>query len=291
VSGPGGRAAETPAPRFEDVRGAVEETGLDVRGAFHPGPGDGVPAGRNGLPCRTLVLAGNVGSRWWAAFERSAFPGRSADPVDDWSRAVIDELAGRLGGWALYPFGGRPFLPFLRWARRSEPLFPSPLGPLIHPRFGLWHAYRGALAFAEALVLPVPGTDRSPPNVPGPVGNEFAEHPEKDLGKDFARGFASDRVPAPAAESGPDGSPVSRSPCAGCVDRPCLEACPAGAIGAEGYDVERCKRYLVAHHDGACMTGGCLARRACPVGVEYRYAPAQAHHHMRMFVRAGRRGA
>ena len=41
-----------------------------------------------------------------------------------------------------------------RWAQRAEPLHPSPLGVLIHPVHGLWHAYRGALAFAEPIELP-----------------------------------------------------------------------------------------------------------------------------------------
>jgi hypothetical protein len=41
-------------------------------------------------------------------------------------------------------------------------VFPSPLGLLIHPRYGLWHAWRGALLFAEALDLPGPGTAEHP---------------------------------------------------------------------------------------------------------------------------------
>ena len=34
---------------------------------------------------------------------------------------------------------------------RAEGLRPSPLGILIHPRYGLWHGYRGALGFAWHL--------------------------------------------------------------------------------------------------------------------------------------------
>jgi GMP synthase (glutamine-hydrolysing) len=54
---------------------------------------------------------------------------------------------------ALYPFGGPPYLPFQQWAMRAEGLQPSPLGALIHPDYGLWHAYRGALGFGERLAL------------------------------------------------------------------------------------------------------------------------------------------
>lgn len=37
---------------------------------------------------------------------------------------------------------------------RAEPVHPSPIGILIHPRYGLWHSYRGALGFLEALDMP-----------------------------------------------------------------------------------------------------------------------------------------
>jgi hypothetical protein len=35
----------------------------------------------------------------------------------------------------------------------------------------------------------------------------------------------------------------------------------------------------------ACREGGCLARRACPVGDEFRYLPAQARFHTEAFLR------
>jgi len=35
-----------------------------------------------------------------------------------------------------------------------------------------------------------------------------------------------------------------------------------------------------------CVTGGCLARRACPVGRAYIQTPAQAQFHMKAFLRA-----
>ena len=50
--------------------------------------------------------------------------------------------------------GGPPWLPFQRWAMKADSVAPSPLGILIHPDYGLWHAYRGAFAFVERLPLP-----------------------------------------------------------------------------------------------------------------------------------------
>lgn len=38
---------------------------------------------------------------------------------------------------------------------RAEGLKPSPLGILMHPEFGLWHAYRGALLFEVEIPIQV----------------------------------------------------------------------------------------------------------------------------------------
>jgi hypothetical protein len=81
------------------------------------------------------------------------FTARS-NPLDSWTARVLGQVAADQGGEALFPFGGPPYLPFVAWAKRAEPVAESPLGILIHPSFGLWHAYRGALAFAEALDVP-----------------------------------------------------------------------------------------------------------------------------------------
>jgi hypothetical protein len=69
---------------------------------------------------------------------------------------VIGALARDLGGAGLFPFGGPPWLPFQRWAQRAEPVFASPLGLLIHPEWGLWHSFRGAIALPGRLDLPEP---------------------------------------------------------------------------------------------------------------------------------------
>ena len=127
--------------------------GLIVRGGFHPDTSDGVP-GNPG----TLVLIGNAGPAMWEVFAKEHRGG--PDPLDAWTRTVLGGVAAKLGATALFPFDGPPYLPFQRWAMRAEAVFPSPIGPLIHPEYGLWHAYRGALAFAEALDLPERGTGR-----------------------------------------------------------------------------------------------------------------------------------
>ena len=136
---------------YDAIADSVERTGLRVRGGFHPGPGDAVPRLRSGAEASTLILVGNVGSSVWKPFAASEFPGRSDHPLDGWSRKVVSKLGRQLGAEPLFPFGGPPFLPFIRWALRADTVWPSVMGPLIHPRFGLWHAYRGALRVPRAL--------------------------------------------------------------------------------------------------------------------------------------------
>ena len=68
-------------------------------------------------------------------------------------RTVLTRVADQVGARAVYPFD-RPYLPFQRWSMRAEPCHPSPIGMLIHPEFGLWHALRGALLFTREISIP-----------------------------------------------------------------------------------------------------------------------------------------
>ncbi|SES64841.1 hypothetical protein [Oceanicella actignis] len=86
----------------------------------------------------------------------------------------------------------------------------------------------------------------------------------------------------------PLGAPPARRgarPCDDCA-RPCLRACPVGAFGAGGYDAEACARHVAGPEGGACRAGGCLARRACPVGRARAPGAEQAAFHMAAFLRA-----
>jgi hypothetical protein len=128
--------------------------GLALRGVFHPTPENAVPEVAADVPTRTLVLLGWAGRSGFDVFASSAEAGDGrAHPLDRWSRRTVDGLARAFGARSLYPFGGPPYHPFQRWAAMAEPLHPSPLGLFIHPRFGLWHSFRGALAFSVRLEL------------------------------------------------------------------------------------------------------------------------------------------
>jgi len=146
-----------------EVQDRIAAAGLACRGAFHPEAADLPPTLDDGRVAQTLVLVGFAGSANWPAFATSAEAGDGqADPLDRWSRRVVGDLAKATGAVAVFPFGGPPWSPFQRWARKAEPVHPSPLGVLIHPDWGLWHAYRGALAFAERIALPPKDSRPSP---------------------------------------------------------------------------------------------------------------------------------
>jgi len=135
------------------IQGLLGDQGLQLRGGFHPELEDQVPDLETG-PCKTLLLVGNFGRELWPHF--SCAPETLdglPDPLDRWTVRIISSIAIQLGAEVRFPFKGPPFLPFQRWALKAEGLHPSPLGLLVHPRWGLWHAWRAALLFSEQLPL------------------------------------------------------------------------------------------------------------------------------------------
>ncbi|MFZ5601431.1 MAG: hypothetical protein ACOY7J_03175 [Pseudomonadota bacterium] len=72
----------------------------------------------------------------------------------------------------------------------------------------------------------------------------------------------------------------SASPCTTCVEKPCLAACPAGALRArDGLHLERCLDHRTA--PASSCGGTCLARVACPVAPQHRYPDQQIDYHYR----------
>lgn len=212
---------------LDQLSSALSAHGMMIRGGFHPVADDHVPP-----RTKTLILIGNTGPDMWRAFA-NAMPD-DPNPMNTWSKAIIDEIAADIGANAAYPFAGPPYFPFQRWAVKADTVFASPIGPLIHPIYGMWHAYRGALLFKETVDLPE--------------------------------------------------MPNASSPCDTCTDKPCLSTCPVNAFSADGYDVPGCRSHIGSSEGRDCLANGCLARRACPIGQDYIYAPAQAEFHMRHFL-------
>ena len=136
---------------------ALAAHGLIPRGAIRFGPDDAPPPGLAGTPAKSVLLVGQAGAAPWASFSawRKSQPAALADPLDTWSREIIGGVARRFGARAVFP-SDKPYLPFQQWAMRAEGLRPSPLGVLMHPEYGLWHAYRGALLFDVEIAAAPP---------------------------------------------------------------------------------------------------------------------------------------
>ncbi len=193
----------------------LRPAGMMTRGGFRPTAADAVPSLPGGVAPMTLILVGNAGPDMWRAFSAAGVGG--ANPLDDWTRRVLNGIAADLGAAALFPFDGPPWLPFQRWARRGDDVHPSPTGPLIHPVYGLWHAYRGALAFARAFDLP------AVPSRPAPC-DACADRPCLSACPVHALAPGAYDVAACAGHvAGPGG--------ADCLDTGCRAraACPVGA--------------------------------------------------------------
>jgi hypothetical protein len=136
----------------DKVSSTLAVNGLIARGGFNFGPDESRPDGQPGQPARSVLLIGNAGAAYWPHFVRwrRAQAPDIANPLDTWCREIIGAVAEMVGARAVSP-SDKPYLPFQQWAMRAEGLKPSPLGILMHPEYGLWHAYRGALLFDHQI--------------------------------------------------------------------------------------------------------------------------------------------
>lgn len=215
---------------IKDIENALTQYGLRIFGILSPCP-SGLP--ETEFDPKSLVLIGNAGGEFWPHVTASKeFSDGTPDPMDRFSRRVVEGVALSNQGTAFFPFDGPPYFPFLTWLAKAAPVSQSPLGPYVHAEYGPWFGLRGA------ILLP-------------------------------------DTIPATKESAGP---------CSSCDDKPCLNACPAGALTRQqAYNVETCGRYLQGGNDLPCMTIGCAVRRACPAGRDFLLPPEQANFHMRAF--------
>jgi len=109
---------------------------------------------------------------------------------------------------------------------------------------------------------------------PGPLGLQI--HPT--FGPWWAyRALLLSAQPLPEALGRRGSSPSVGDPCGSCT-KPCVEACPAGAVAASGFAFVPCSARRL--EDGSPCARTCVARAACPVGTAERYGVAQLAFHM-----------
>lgn len=201
---------------LDAIAEAIAPASLFVRGGFHPEAADLVPPLPGGGAVGTVVLIGNAGVAMWDAFQATRPDPDRRNPLESWLAPRIEEAAEAVGAHAIFPNQGPPFIPLQDWARRVEPVHRSPIGLMIHARFGLWHAYRAALLFADRLELPPRDDTPSPCDTcdAKPCLNVCPADAFGPTSFDFAACFAH--------VEGADGAP--------CRERGCLarRACPVG---------------------------------------------------------------
>ena len=136
-----------------DLEQAAMGENLMVMGHLVAEPGDDLGVG-------TIVLLGPAEPGFWSHVSTSPeFSDGAPDPMDRWSRRVIEPLAKAFNATALFPFGTPP-RPFIGWALRSGACFVSPAALLVHAKVGLFVSFRGAIF--------LPGTSLEPSSAPNP---------------------------------------------------------------------------------------------------------------------------
>ena len=215
-----------------------------------------MPPLADGQPAATVVLIGNAGNDLWRAFRASGPDMSARHPLDGWVAGHLRAAAQALGAEfvdAMRP----PWPPIQQWAVRAGAGHRSPINLVIHPEFGLWHTFRGALLTAEKLPLP---------------DAKALDNPcETCAGRPCLTTCPADAfaLPENVPADGPDDG-------------------QANGRFAE-FDSPACVDHVESLAGRGCRTVGCLARRACPVGRPWAYYREPAAYHMAAVVRTVRR--
>lgn len=202
-----------------------------------------------------------------AAHHLAVFGGFHPDPEEGLGQTVLMLGPAEPGFWshatAQAEFADGAADPLDRWSSRTIAALAARFGGAAHfPFGGPPHRpfYAWALRTGRAWAAPV----------------GFLVHDAAGLLVSYRGAIAlPDRLALP---------PAPPCPCDGCA-RPCLRACPPGALTATGYDVPACHAFLDTPDGAACMTGGCRVRTSCPVSRSYARLPEQSAYHMRLFHR------
>lgn len=204
-----------------------------------------------------LLVFGHGGQRFWEQF--SQHDTQTIDPLDTYSvECVADFLKRRdiksfefiypTGEWRM---GDAQHLDLRTLGRVLGWQFDSPLGIGIHPQYGLWFGYRVVVAVNVDV------------NVVSPIYKPFNEP-------------FNERFNKPLNVTANETALPDSHPCDACAAKPCVAACPVGAVG-ETFNLTACVNHRV--RPGSECARQCLARAACPVGTEHQYSLPQVQYH------------
>jgi hypothetical protein len=227
------------------IGGAVAPFGLNLVGVARPEVYDGLVPVRHRLGARTpaaaIVVVGNGGGALWTAFRAHL----RDHPAAAARPHPLDDFTRAVLADAAAPL-------LARHGARGALRLPFDTD---EPPLSFAHLAQAAGLGAPSLLGVV-------------------LHPEFGPWIALRGAFLLD-VPARAARPA-----AGFDPCAACVERPCVAACPGAAVTvAAGWDAERCMAHrLSADADGRC-DAGCHARVACVYGTGYRYPDEAAAYH------------
>ena len=165
-----------------DLEKDIHSAGLIILGELQVTDNDPVPK-----DAESILLLGPNEPNFWKIFKESdEFNDGEANPLDRWSKRIIDNIAIQNDCTPLYPFGGEPYKPFFSWALRSGTVWSSPVHLAIHKDRGLFVSFRGALAINQTrkidqsfenpcLKCPAPCLSACPVNAFTETGYDVAE--------------------------------------------------------------------------------------------------------------------
>ena len=198
------------------------------------------------------ILVGNAGPAMWKVLSQDLGGDGNvvahAHPMNTWTRRIIEKVCHDVASDMPQTTASKPI----------QVVFPFD-GPPYYP-FQKWAIRTGQF-------------------FPSPIGPLV--HSEFGLWAGFRAAIICAREVIDQVSVGSDGSP-----CDSCAEKPCLSTCPVDAFRPDGYDVPTCTTFLRTAESTACMTGGCLARRACPIGDTYKQTQAQSQFHINKFLAA-----
>ena len=143
---------------FASTRRLLSEAGLNLFGVFSIERYDAeVPAAWRSaaeLPgARSAVLVGAAGRALFDALGRAPESGLARDPLDHYTRRVVEAAASPLAGRALFAFErrGERYADFVALGRAAGLGAPSRLGLLLHPEYGPWMSLRALMLLPLTL--------------------------------------------------------------------------------------------------------------------------------------------
>lgn len=208
---------------------------------------------------RALVLLGTVAESanpaFWLAFRRwqTDYRGQHAldnycrDQVQAWQAQVNGKLAADKQITAIFPDDLPPYPLVSRAAKEFAELHQSPLGMLVHERFGLMFGIRALLS-----------------------------GPSTVLGQYFEFSPVAERQASPCDSC--DGQP--------CLTSCPTNAWTGEGFAVDDCAAELRRQSELSKVRPSCWQGGCLARLACPLNGAGPYSAQQAGFHHSAFLRA-----